>query len=771
MQDTFEVLEINKALEKLSSYCRTEKGKRFALELKPFEEDRLPLELKRVDETNYCYARFGRLPIDFGSDLQKKVEMTVKGYVLDIEDLERVASDALQGDSLRRYFASATEANSLKEYAESHLPDLSFLEKDIHKIIAPDLSIFDDASPKLKHTRVAIARLEKEMTSKLGFVLEQNKVYLSDTTLTMRNGHYVLPVANAYKNKVKGIVQDISGSGGTTFIEPEILVSMNNQMAELKNDEREEIHRLLAQLSEEVAGSSDAIILNNSSIAYLDLLMAKVLYGESLKGHIGTLSDNGELYLPSARHPLLDQEKVVPNDFRLTDEKKVIIISGPNAGGKTVALKTLGVTALFFEMALLLPTAEGAILPYFKHVYVDIGDSQSLSDNLSTFSGHMANLAFITSHIGGKDLALLDEVGTGTSPKEGEALAKAVTDFLLRKHVYAMISSHFEGLKAYALGNKAISNASMLFDSKKLLPTYILQMGLPGESYGLTVARRFGLSEEIVSSAEKYASVDENVSVASAIQELTKLSKENAELREDLKKQQARLDLKERELHQKENELNAKQEKLLSSVNMKKQAIIDSAREQVEEIMKGLNSPEVKLHQAIAAKKRLEELQEKHPEQVFDEPIIVGDYVEMPSYNIIGKVSSMKGKNVEISTSSGMTFKTTKDKLVRTSAPKEDNKVAMKGAVLDKIGSSSGVGLELNIIGMRYDEASLAIDKYLDACRLKGFKRVRIIHGNGSGTLRKLTHDYCKKHKDWIASFSLGGEYEGGSGATVVFLK
>jgi DNA mismatch repair protein MutS2 len=311
----------------------------------------------------------------------------------------------------------------------ANFPHLEFLEKDIHKVIAPDLTIYDNASPKLKSVRLAITHLENEMKKKLGFVLDANKVYLSDTTLTIKNGHYVLPVANAYKNKVKGIVQDVSGSGETTFIEPEVLVEMNNKMVELRNDEREEIRRLLAELSSEIASVAEPVLLNNKMIGYLDFVQAKALYADETKSHVAKMVKEPTIDLQNARHPLIDPKKVVANDFRLNEKTSLIVISGPNAGGKTVALKTLGICVLMSQSGLAIPCDEGATLSYFKHIYVDIGDSQSLSDNLSTFSGHMANIASILTAVGGRDLVLLDEVGTGTSPKEGEAIAFAVISY------------------------------------------------------------------------------------------------------------------------------------------------------------------------------------------------------------------------------------------------------------------------------------------------------------------------------------------------------
>jgi DNA mismatch repair protein MutS2 len=769
MQSPFVVLEFAKIREKLASFCKSEQGKDKAngLLILPLQE--LEGEKKNLGEALLAIARYGCFPLDVSSDLSKDIALAEKGYVLSVETLERVAHDILTSLEVKKYFASAPDCPLLQEKA-GLIPSLSSIEKDIHKVIAPDLSIYDNASPTLRHIRIAKTRLEKEMVSKLGFVLEQNKVYLSDATLTIKNGHYVLPVANSYKSKVKGIVQEVSSSGNTTFIEPELLLAMNNKMTELEGQEKEEIHRLLGLLSSEVAGSGDSFILLNSLLGYFDFLQAKALYCSFINGHIPSLAEGGEISLIGLRHPLLDQSKVVSNDFVLSPERKVIIISGPNAGGKTVALKTLGLAALMHECGLPVACSSEAILPYFKNIFLDIGDSQSLSDNLSTFSAHMRHLSEIASSVGGKDLVLLDEVGTGTSPKEGEAIAYGVVRFLLCKHCYALISSHFEGLKAYAMGEKRVGNACMLFDKAALTPTYVLQMGLPGESYGLSVARRYGVNDEILGYAKEYNDGKGDYSLEEAIAKLSALAKENADLKErNLKKEEA-LKLKEREIESKEKALSLREEKLLSSVETEKREILRKAREEVDGVIASLQSPEVKLHQAIEAKRKLDQLEErKEREESFSGKVSLGDYVSLPSLSLIGKISREDGNRITIITPEGMSFQTTKDRVVKTVKP-IDKKVAMKGNVLDKVGSSS-LSLQLNLIGMHVDEALSALDSYLDKCRVKGFKRVKIVHGFGSGALRNAVHSYLRAHPSFVASFELGGEYEGGGGATVVHLK
>ncbi|MCR5491406.1 MAG: endonuclease MutS2 [Bacilli bacterium] len=770
MQDAYQVLEFDKIREGLASYCRGARAKGNALNLHPIGPERLQKELVFLDEASTLIVSYGRMPLDLSEDLEQPIRIAGKGSCLTIEQLDHIATLVSCGEAVRRFIKTAEGRPTLHEYAED-IPDLSFLEQEIHRVITPDLSIYDNASPALRKIRSAITRLERDIANKIGAVLDQNSEFLSDHTLALRNGHYVLPVANAYKSKVKGIVQDISNTGGTTFIEPEVIVSMNNKMVELKNDEREEIHRLLLELSQKCGGSQDKLLLLNSKLSYLDLLQGKCLYGESMHGHIAQFSPDGSLYLPAARHPLLQKDKIIPNDFSLTASKRIVIISGPNAGGKTVALKTLAICSLMFECGLILPTGQGAELPYFKHIFLDIGDSQSLSDNLSTFSAHVKNIGEIVSRIGGKDLVLFDELGTGTSPKEGEALATAIIAYLLKKHCYAVVSSHFEGLKAYALSKEGLVNASMLFDSERLLPTYVLQMGLPGESYGLSVARRFGLDEEIVSNAEKSLNADTDLSVASAIDKLSELTKQNADLKAELERRQNALDTLEKQLKSKEKLISQREEKLLLEADEEKKKILEEAEKRIDEIIFEINHPGAKLHEAIAAKKKLNDLQTSSARtESFSGEVKEGDYVSIPAYGVEGKITRVKGNSILISTSSGMTFNSTKDKVVKIAEP-EDKIVPMKGALVDKVGTGPSLSLELNLIGMRVDEALLEIDHYLDQCRLKGFKRVRIIHGFGSGALRKATENYLKTHKQFVQSFEMAGEYEGGGGATVVYLK
>lgn len=768
MQSAYKVLEIERILERLSSFCQSEKGKRKALSLDKLPEAELREELIRLGEANDLIAVNGRFPISPSEDLDKPIGLAKKGGTLSEGDLSGIADDCESMASLRRYLSKASHEGRLAELSDSVEGEEAIAE-EVRRVIGPNLEVMDKASTELKRIRSSISRLTRELSSALPALLKKYGPYLSESTFSMREGHYVLPVADTYKNKVKGIVYGISNSGSSTFIEPSELVDKENKIAELGYQEKEEIRRILHEISLKVGDHADNLLRQNDVLSYFDFVEGKVLYGESIHAHMGALSEDGSLFIPEARHPLLEAEKVVPNGFSLSPNRRVLVISGPNAGGKTVALKTIGVSCYLFMMGMMVPSGPGSLIPYFKKILVDIGDSQSIEASLSTFSGHMSGIAEILRLSGGRDLVLLDEIGTGTSPKEGEALATAIVEFLLHKHAYALVSSHFEGLKAFAMSSKFIENACMGIDPDTFTPTYKLMLGIPGESYGLKVAAGLGIPTEVISSAEKKLSEKGEGSVSQAIGKLTRLTKENEALQEELKKQEAKMALREKKLKAEEKDLENRKENYLSDVKSIKEKMLEDAKAEIDEAMEALREPELKQHKLAHAKRKLRDLEEQESRTYYDGPVEEGDYVEIPDYEIEGIVSRKKGKTLFIQTSSGASFQVDENRARRTDAPKEKQE-AISGALLDLVGGGS-LPLEVNLIGLHVDEAKEELSHYLDQCRLKGFKRVRVIHGFGSGALRKMTQDYLKANSRFVDRFEAAGEFEGGAGATVVYLK
>ena len=768
MQSTAEVLQIEHVLSAIAELAKTERGRKALLSLRPLPLAERETELGNLTQATVLIDLGGPIPVNDSSDLAARIDAAKKGATLEALDFSRMLSDLNALRDIKKYLYKNDPDSDLSKRVLS-LPELEPLRQAILRVIAPDLSIKDNASVELKRIRSTLAHKKKELVARLGDILEQHRPYLSGNSWTMRNGHYVLPIANSFKHQVRGLVQDVSASGGTTFIEPEFLVRMQNDIALLESDEKEEIRRILAALSRQLGSNASDCAQINAAIGYLDFLQSKKLYADKLHCHIGILSPDGALRLPAARHPLLDQSKVVANDFYLSQARRILVLSGPNAGGKTVALKTLGTLVYMHSMALPIPCGAGAEIPDFGNVYLDIGDSQSLFDNLSTFSGHVKNIQDILSVAKKDDLILLDEVGTGTSPREGEALALAILDTLGKKGCYALVSSHFEGLKARALSSTDVENASLLFDEVSLQPTYSLRIGIPGESYGLEVARRLGLEEEVLDLAKSYLGDDVEGSVSDSLRHLSELTREAELARDEANRLRDELRRNEDEARRVRDELNRKKKAFDEQMGQERARMIAEAEAEIDEIIREMNNPDVKPHQAIAAKKRLEGLEEAETAQTFDGPIAVGDFVEVPAYGIEGRVTRVNGKRIEVTTRDGIPFSLEKNSARKIAEP--ERKPPVQQVTNVDVLPSQGLPLEVNLIGMRVAEAMAELDRYLDRCRLKGFKRVRVIHGLGSGALRKATHEYLKAHSSFVERFELGGEFEGGGGATVVYLK
>ncbi|MBO4682674.1 MAG: Smr/MutS family protein, partial [Bacilli bacterium] len=460
--------------------------------------------------------------------------------------------------------------------------------------------------------------------------------------------------------------------------------------------------------------------------------------------------------------PLIDSRKVVANSYHVDENKRLVVISGPNAGGKTVSLKTIGLIVLMNQCGLAVP-ANKAELGYFKNIYIDIGDNQSLSDNLSTFSAHMTQIGEITRLVRGKDLVLIDELGTGTDPREGEALAISVSKHLIASHALCFISSHFSGLKEFALTNTVIENSSMLFDEENLSPTYHFKLGAPGKSYGMEVAERYGVSSKIIEEAKIYLSKNSRSETEELISSLQKKVENASKIEEQLKKEKEEFDKQYKQLQNDQKILKERREKLLESVKEEKQEMLDSTREELSNIIKIMSKGNLSLNEVISLRKRVEELEDKEETEVFDEKIEVGDVVSIPSLELYGKVDRINGSKAHFVSETGISLEVELNRLhkVEKSEKRAVHKVS-KPVELDV----KSVPLELNIIGMHTDEGKEALMMYLDNCRYKHMSKVRIIHGFGSGALRKMVHNYLATQKD--LTFKLADGYEGGGGATVV---
>ena len=764
MQDIYQTFEFNKIKEHLLEYAKTELAKVYIDELKMFEnQDAIKNALLDLNEVSSIIVRFGPLPINNSANALVLIDLAKKTGLLTPRDLHLIAEDVLTINKISAFLKKIENGYPRITEITQGFMDLTNLEKEIHRVITNSLTVADHATPTLYQIRTKLKKVEAELQQKIASIALSYAKYLNDDNITIRDGHFVLPVKTVDKSRVNGIVYDVSDSGNTTFIEPLEIVQINNEITALKVQENEEVRKVLKALTALVLLQESEIITNNKIIAKLDFLSAKANYMSEINGEIAECVPTQTVELISARHPLIDPRKVVANSFILNEEEPIIIISGPNAGGKTVSLKTVGLLVMMHQSGLALPIRKGQ-LGFFKHIYIDIGDNQSLSDNLSTFSAHISQIGEIINAVGGKDLVLLDELGTGTDPKEGEALAIEVTKHLENKHALAMISSHFAAMKEYAFLSPKICNASMIFDEEHLSPTYIFKQGVPGKSYALEVASRYGIDSKIISNAKAFLSENSQNSSAELLDILQKKIEETTKLQDELNKKEAELDKRTKKLENDEEIFATKKENMMKDVKEEKEELIANAKKEIEDIISKMHNSDMKVHEVIALKKELEELEEKQEEEIYNEDINVDDYVSIPSMNIYGKVTRLKGNKAHIVSDSGLSFDVSKEKLHIVPKPKV-GKTVVKKTNYD-LAINTKVGLELNLIGMHVDEAKTALTKYLDNVRLKRLGQVRIIHGFGSGALRKMVRDYLDTQKG--LTYRAGGEHEGGGGCTVV---
>ena len=767
MQDIYSTFEFGKIQDSIKELAKTEIARSNIESLKMFSSSKEVKEaLLDLDEMMSVVHRFGVMPIATSANALYLIDLAKKTALLTPRDLNLIADDVLTSKAILKFFDKIDVSYPRMKSKVDTFFDLTSLEKEIHRVVTSSLTIADKASPELKEIRDKMRKLESSLQQKVASLAFTYSKYLNDDNATIRDGHFVLPVKTTEKSRVLGIIYDVSDSGATTFIEPMEIVQINNQLTSLKVEEAEEIRRILKALTALVLLQEKEIIHNNKIIADLDFLIAKSLYANQINGVVAEIKEEQVVDLLKARHPLIDPNKVVANSYHLDNDKRIVIISGPNAGGKTVSLKTVGIIVLMNQCGLAVP-ADKATLGYFKNIYIDIGDNQSLSDNLSTFSAHMNQIGEITQKIGGKDLLLIDELGTGTDPREGEALALSIVKYLETKNCLAMISSHFSALKEYAFLSQHIENSSMIFDEEKLSPTYKFRQGTPGMSYALDVANRYGICEEIVTKAKDFIAKSEHSETNDLLSILQKKLDAANKLEDQLEKKERQLQDLEKKLNNDDKVLKQRREKLLSEVKEEKNQIIEKTKKEVEEIISALKQDGIKIHEAGRLRNQLDELRDNEEMVVYDEEIRVNDYVEIPSLGISGRVTRINGKKARIERESGLSFDVEIDRLHKIEAPKEIKREKATSNLDSSIGEN--IGLELNIIGMHVEEAQYALIKYLDNCRLKHLTTVRIIHGFGSGALRKMVRAYLDTQKD--LTYRAGGEHEGAGGATVVTFK
>ena len=792
---TLRVLEYYKIIEKLTGFATCPAGKRMCERLKPSID--LMEITKNQEETADALRRVyqqGSLSFSGVYPIGEAMKRVAVGASLSIAELLDVAKLLQVAEHARQYGEQSqdkdeagvnTRQDSLTGYFESLMP-LEHLAREINRCILSEDEIADDASATLKDIRRNMKATNGKVHEVLnGIVTRQtNQAMLQDAIVTMRNGRYCIPVKSEYKGQFPGMVHDQSSTGSTFFIEPMAVVNLNNELKELAAKEAMEIEKILARLSEQVAQSKDALESNVEVLTKLDFIFAKASFAKSYDGTQPELNTDGYTNLKQARHPLLERHSVVPVDIRLGDDYTMLIITGPNTGGKTVSLKTLGLLTLMGQSGLHIPAFQGSTLAVFEDVFADIGDEQSIEQNLSTFSSHMTNVVYILKHASSRCLVLFDELGGGTDPVEGSALAISILNDLHNRDIRCMATTHYSELKTFAMTTPGIENACCEFDVETLSPTYHLLIGIPGKSNAFAIAKKLGMADHVIESAKSQidsSTVDMEALLADLEKSKRTIEQEQAEIaanKEEIQKLKDRLASKNEHIEQRKQDIlrNAREEareiledaKAFADESIRKynnwekkpqtanNKDMEKARGELRDKLKSVNS---KLEYKTSNRKSKAKAGDFH----------LGDSVHVISLNLDGTVRSLPNQKGELTVQMGIlqsTVKISDVEIIKEEKQSKQQKTAQYRASVNK---AKNIKPEINLLGMTVDEAIMELDKYLDDACLSHLNQVRIVHGKGTGALRKGVHEYLKRQK-YVKSFRLGEFGEGDAGVTIVEL-
>ena len=793
---TLRVLEYYKIIERLVSFATCPAGKRLCEQLKP-STDIMEIE-RNQEETRDALARVyqhGSISFSGVYPIGEAMKRVAVGAALSIPELLDIAKLLKVAENARQYgeqvqdkddLGVSTRKDSLTGYFESLMP-LDHLAREINRCILSEDEIADDASSALKDIRRNMKAANSKVHEVLnGIVSKQtNQSMLQDSIVTMRNGRYCIPVKSEYKGQFPGMVHDQSSTGSTFFIEPMAVVNLNNELKELAAQESMEIEKILARISEEVAFSKESIEADVEILTKLDFIFAKASFAKSYDGTEPQFNDKGIVNIKKGRHPLLEKHTVVPVDIRLGEEFTMLIITGPNTGGKTVSLKTLGLFTLMGQSGLHIPAFQGSKLSVFRDVFADIGDEQSIEQSLSTFSSHMSNIVYIMKHAAKDTLVLFDELGGGTDPVEGSALAIAILNDLHNRDIRCMATTHYSELKTFAMTTEGIENACCEFDVETLSPTYHLLIGIPGKSNAFAIAKKLGLDESVIESAKSQidsSTVDMETLLADLEKSKRTIEQEQVEIaanKEEIQK------LKER-LASKNEHIEQRKQDILRNAREEAREILEEAKAFADESIRKYNNWDKKPQNASnkdmekargeireklnAVNGKLEYKKPNRKSKAKPEDFHLGDSVHVISLNLDGIVRSLPNQKNEITVQMGILQSTVKISDVElVKEEKKQSKQQKTAQYRASVNKSMNIKPEINLLGMTVDEAVTVLDKYLDDACLSHLNQVRVVHGKGTGALRKGVHEYLKR-QSYVKSFRLGEFGEGDAGVTIVEL-
>ncbi|WP_294373195.1 endonuclease MutS2 [uncultured Clostridium sp.] len=783
-EKSLRILEFNKIKEKIQKYARTNAGKQKIAELMPY--DNVYEINNKLDETNEALEVLldkGNPPLEGLFDIHEGIERARKGGTLTPGQLLKIGSTLRAARNMKEFFKR-------EEFEKSYekLEDLAYiltpvktLEDSIDRAIVSEEEISDKASATLHNIRRSLKEKNSSVREKVSSIVRSNSKYLQDDLYTMRGDRYVIPVKSEYKSAVPGIVHDQSSTGATFFIEPMSIVNLNNEIRELALKEKAEIERILTELSLKVKDNSDQCLSNFKMLAEFDFIFAKAKYGERLNAVRPIIKEDGTFHIYSGRHPMIESDKVVPSDVYIGEEFDTLMITGPNTGGKTVTIKMVGLLHIMGLSGLLIPARDNSSLAFFTEVFAEIGDEQSIEQSLSTFSSHMTNIVEIMRYVDNQSLVLFDEIGSGTDPAEGAALAMSVIETLRKRNARIIATTHYSELKAYALKTDGVENASVEFDIETLRPTYRLLIGVPGKSNAFEISKRLGLAEGVIKRAKTYMS-EENLQFENLIRDLQEKSivaKKEAREAAMLKKEAEELKIKYEDKLQK---LEKARDKAYMDARQEAKEIIADAKEEADEILKAMRALE-KMGIEGGGRARLEEERKKLKDSLEQkekglhkmkesegEPITnvsLGMEAFLPSLNQTVVIVSMPDNKGDVQVEAGIMKINVKLKDLRKTKVTKVEKAKRKREVKLNL---SNIESRVDLRGLDSEEACYKTDKYLDDAYRANLGEVTIVHGKGTGVLRNAITAMLKRHPH-VKSFRLGVYGEGGDGVTVVELK
>ncbi|MBE7536147.1 MAG: endonuclease MutS2 [Anaerolineales bacterium] len=799
---TLQVLEYNKIRERLKAFCDFSASMELALTLEP--TDSFDLALARLVETTEARSLFStndNIGIGGAHDIRQAVDLAARGGVLDPEQLLDIKSTLISCRELKKSLERKTDECPRLSQIAVGLPDPHGIVDAITRILSDRGEVLDSASPKLADLRREIKIAHGRLMSRLQKYLTESANKLQEPIITQRDGRYVIPLRAEFKGSIKAVVHDQSSSGATLFVEPLPVVELNNELRELELKARDEERRILAEVSAQVGEHAEEFKYGVENLAMLDLIFAKAKYAEELKASEPVLKElkvagsklkeekpstfnMQTLNLIHARHPLLDPQSAVPIDINPKDGTRAIIITGPNTGGKTVSLKTVGLLALMAQSGLHIPAQSGSEIPFFHSVFADIGDEQSIEQSLSTFSGHITNIIRILKHIDHRSLVIFDELGAGTDPQEGAALARAILSHLLETGCATLVATHYPELKTFAHSTEGVVNASLEFDIKTLRPTYHLTLGLPGRSNALLIAQRLGLSQPIIDSAKGEIHPDD-LRADKLLDDIRKERNRTSRERQKLEKARDKLEAQNADLQKRLDKIEDERRDVLAKARAEGELEVAVLRSNIDSLKSQLKKAKQPLDAIKTIEEKIEKVEEKitapaerQISKVAEQSSIVnrkssiqlGERVTVSALNAEGVVTALGESDAEVQIGS-LRVRARMAELHRKGREEEIQEGKRKeeraeGSKQLSVSSPKSPGLELNLRGKLVDEGLDELEKYLERAYSAGLLFVRIVHGKGTGKMRDAVRNALKSNA-YVSSFEEPKDNEGGAGVTV----